>query len=238
MKQIFKILLDFLLPPTCPVCHKRVAENLTICSKCFAQLEFIGNRKCSVCGKPLDVIVPGMAVCGECLKKAPHFRHAEAVFKYNDISKKLILAFKHSDHIELTRLMTKWMSQACGNVIENNQILIPVPLHWSRLFKRKYNQSALLAQELAKQYHKVYNPLILLRNKYTKSQGHLSQKERQKNVTGVFEVKRSQLIKGKSILLIDDVFTTGATANECARVLLKAGAKSVDVLTFARVVRE
>ena len=236
MRKILKHLLDFLLPPTCPVCYARVAEN-GLCPKCFSALEFIGTQKCSVCGQPLDAIVPGMAVCGKCLKDPPHFHQAEAVFKYNDVIKRLILPFKHTDHIELTELFVKWMTANSKALIEQNDILIPVPLHWRRLLKRKYNQSASMAQRLAKRYGTEYAPLVLVRKKATKSQGHLSPKERKKNVTGVFGVKRPERIQGKAVLLIDDVFTTGATTNECAKVLLKAGAKSVDVLTIARVVK-
>ena len=237
MKNFLQKVLDFLLPPLCPVCHDRI-ETDGVCPKCFSALEFIGTQKCSVCGKPLDAIVPGMAVCGACIKNPPLFHQAEAVFKYNDTSKKLILPFKHGDHIELADLFVKWMWQNSSELIKRNELLMPVPLHWRRLFKRKYNQSALLAKKLAKKYDKVYDPLTLVRVKSTLSQGHLSPKERQKNIKNAFRVKDPKKIKGKHILLIDDVFTTGATVDECAKVLLKAGAKSVDVLTIARVVKE
>ena len=178
-----------------------------------------------------------MAVCGSCLKERPYFHQTESILKYNDISRKLILAFKHGDHIELTDLFIKWINGCCSEIIDKNDVLVPVPLHWSRLLKRKYNQSALLAQKLAKKHHKFYEPLILKRIKATPSQGHLSPKERQKNVRGAFKVENLNKIKDKSILLIDDVFTTGATVNECSKILLKAGAKSVDVITIARVVK-
>ena len=237
MRKIFKSLLDFLLPPICPVCHQR-GENTGLCAKCFSKLEFIGTQTCSVCGHPLDAIVPGMNVCANCLKTPPYFHQAVAIFKYNDTIKKLILPFKHGDHVELTNLFVKWICINCDEIICKNQMVVPVPLHWTRLMKRKYNQSALIAQRLAKKYGKIYSPLTLERIKATKSQGHLSPQKRKKNVTGVFKVKNFKIIQGKSILLIDDVFTTGATVNECAKVLLKAGAKSVDVLTIAKVVRE
>ena len=237
MKKILKFFLNFLLPPTCPICHQRIESN-GLCPKCFSGLEFIGTQKCSICGKPLDAIIPKMAVCGACLKNPPYFRQAEAVFKYNDTSKKLILAFKHVDHVDLNNLFIKWMEQNSGKLIQKNDLIIPVPLHWRRLLKRKYNQSALIAQGLAKNFGKIYDPLTLIRRKPTKSQGHLSPKERQKNIKNAFYVKNSNKIKDKTILLIDDVFTTGATVNECAKVLLQAGAKSVDVLTIVRVVRE
>lgn len=237
MKKILRSFFNFLLPTTCPICHQQI-EGAGLCPKCFSALEFIGNQKCSVCGRPLDAIVPGMTVCGNCLKTPPYFRQAEAVFKYDATFKRLILPFKHGDHIELTHLFVKWLEQNSPSLIQRNDILIPVPLHWTRLLKRKYNQSALLAHELAIKYEKVYDPLTLKRIKATGSQGHLSQKERQKNIKNAFQVKNPNKIKDKSILLIDDVFTTGATVNECAKVLLKAGAKSVDILTLARVVRE
>lgn len=236
MGKILITLLNFLIPPICPICHKRT-ENIGLCPECFSKLEFIGTQKCSICGQPLDALVPGLAICGRCLKEPPYFHQAEAVFKYNDIIKKLILPFKHSNHIELTELFVKWMSSNSYEMISKNEILVPVPLNWKRLLKRKYNQSALLAQRLAKTYKKAYAPLTLKRVKFTKSQGHLSPKDRKKNVTGVFIVKYPEQIQGKSILLIDDVFTTGATVNECAKILLKSGAKSVDVLTIAKVVK-
>ena len=236
MEKILKDLLDFLLPTTCPICYQRI-ESKGLCPDCFSKLEFIGKQKCAICGQPLDAIVPGMAVCGSCLKNPPYFHQAEAVFKYTDISRKLILAFKHGDHIELNELFIKWMEQNSNELIQRNDVLIPVPLHWKRMLKRKYNQAALLAQKLAKKYKKEYEPLILKRSKFTKSQGHLSAKDRKKNVKGVFMVKKNDKIKDKSILLIDDVFTTGATANECAKVLMQAGAKSVDILTLAKVVK-
>ena len=237
MRKISRKLVDFLLPPTCPICYQKM-ENDGLCPKCFSELEFIGTQKCSICGRPLDAIVPGMAVCAKCLKSPPYFRQAEAVLKYNAVSKKLILAFKHSDHIELNELFAKWISQNSSEIIKRNDVLIPVPLHRRRLIKRKYNQSALLAQKLAKKYGKIYDPLTLIRTKSTRSQGHLSPKKREKNVLGAFQVKRSQMVQGKSVLLIDDVFTTGATVNECSKILIKSGAKSVDVLTLIKVVRE
>lgn len=237
MNRIIKICLDFLLPPTCPVCKERISEAVGLCPKCFSKLEFIGTQKCSICGRPLDTIVPGMAVCGSCLKDPPPFHQAISILKYNDISKKLILAFKHGDHLELTDLLIKLISQNSFHIIEQNDILIPVPLHWTRLQKRKYNQSAIIAQKLAIKYKKTYEPETLKRLKATKSQGHLSPQKRKENVKGCFIIKNPAKIRGKTVLLIDDVYTTGSTVNECAKILLKAGAKQVDVLTLAKVVK-
>lgn len=237
MNKIIKLCLDFLLPPTCPICRQKISDPAGLCPKCFSDLEFIGPQRCSVCGRPMDAIVPGMAVCGSCLKNPPPFHQAIAVLKYNDISKKLILAFKHGDHLELTKLLIKLINQNCSQIIEQNDILIPVPLHWSRLLKRKYNQSAIIAHKLALEHKKVYDPTILKRLKATKSQGHLSPKEREKNVKNVFGVEHSNRIKNKHVLLIDDVYTTGSTVNECSKILLKAGAKQIDVLTLAKVVK-
>ena len=178
MNKIIKLCLDFLLPPVCPICKQRISEPFGLCPKCFSELEFIGAQKCSVCGRPLDAVVPGLAVCASCLKKPPLFHQAEAVFKYNDASRKLILAFKHGDHLELTKLLTKLMDIEHSSIIEQNDILIPVPLHWTRLLKRKYNQSALLAMRLAKLSQKPCLNGILVRRKNTQSQGHKTREER------------------------------------------------------------
>lgn len=237
MNKIAKLCLDFLLPPTCPICRQKISESTGLCPKCFSELEFIGLQKCSVCGRPLDAVVPGMAICGSCLKDPPPFHQAISILKYNDVSKKLILAFKHGDHLELTKLLIKLINQNCSQIIEQNDVLIPVPLHWSRLLKRKYNQSAIITHKLALRHKKVYDPTILKRLKATKSQGHLSSKQRKENVKGSFSIKDPKNIQGKNILLIDDVYTTGATVNECTKILLKAGAKRVDVLTLAKVVK-
>lgn len=234
--KFFQKLLNFLLPPHCPICQKKILDSNAVCGKCFGKLNFISGAICQKCGKPLPY--KEAKICAACLQKPPIYHRAISVLKYNETSKALILPFKHADYIELTPLLAQWMSNRGKNLILDCDYLIPVPLHITRLFKRKYNQSALLAKEIARVYHKGYLPSILIRTKHTESQGHMGAKQRKENLKNAFKVRNTNKIKGKKILIIDDVMTTGATVNECTKTLIKAGAQSVDILTLARVIRD
>ncbi len=231
--QFWKIVLDFLLPPVCAVCKTSVSEKDTLCPECFKNLHFITKPYCQKCGRPFEFDILGDRVCASCLMKAPLFEKARAVLLYDEMAKKLILPFKSGDKQELVSLLAKMMALQGKELIEEADVLMPIPLHRWRLLKRKYNQSALLANRLSKIFHKTYNPDSLKRVKSTVSQGHLSPDKRRKNVTNAFKVCHKEKIKNQTVLLIDDVLTTGATVNECAKVLLKAGVKKVLVLTFA-----
>jgi ComF family protein len=152
----------------------------------------------------------------------------------------MILAFKYGDRLHAIHTFAPWMIRAGQELIDQSDIIIPVPLHNKRLRERRFNQSALLAQEIAKRSGKAYLPDLLQRTRHTIPQQGLNYKERGKNVHGAFGVNKDHLqtLKGKAILLIDDVFTSGATLNECARVMKKAGAAAVNVLTVARVTKD
>lgn len=228
--------IDFLLPPQCPICRKKVLENNTVCGVCFSKLTFISNTVCQKCGAPLPY--EQAKLCVHCLEKMPAYDKALSVLKYDETSKALILPFKHTDFIEITPLLAKWMNQRGKDLISNCDCIVPVPLHFYRLLKRKYNQSALLAKELAKMNNKEYLPQCLKRCRYTKSQGHMNPKQRKKNVKNAFKITNPLSVRDRNILLIDDVMTTGATINECTKTLKKAGAKSVYVLSLARVIRD
>ena len=156
---------------------------------------------------------------------------------YDEASRDLILAFKHGDQTHLSLTFIPWLKKAGAECLTDCDYLIPVPLHWRRLLKRRYNQSALIAQRLAKETGLSYQPDILKRIRHTPVQGHLSAKDRYKNVSNAFVVDpwQREKLQGKNLILIDDVYTTGATVEECAEVLYAAGAARVDVLTVARV---
>ena len=172
-------------------------------------------------------------LCIHCLEKQPAYDKGLSVLKYDETSKALILPFKHTDFIEITPLLAKWMNQRGKDLISNCDCIVPVPLHFYRLLKRKYNQSALLAKELAKMNGKEYLPQCLKRYRYTKSQGHMNPKQRKKNVKNAFKITNLLSVRDKNILLIDDVMTTGATANACSETLRKAKVNSIKVLTVA-----
>lgn len=229
----FAKLLNIVLPPICGICKEFVNEENTLCPTCFKQMNFITKPYCKICGRPFEFAVSDDCVCSQCLMEQPLFSKARSVLVYNDASKKLILPFKNGDRLDLAPLLAKMMQRSATDMINETDIIIPVPLHRWRLFKRKYNQSAILAQKLAKIFCKEYSPDALKRIRASPSQGHLTAKERRKNVVNAFHVKRPEKVYQKSVLLIDDVLTTGATANECAKVLLKSGASQVFLLTIA-----
>lgn len=233
----FKGLLNFVFPPQCPICKTRVQNVNSLCNDCFSNIRFISKPYCEKCGRPFEFQINEELWCGVCLTKKQVFYKARAAFKYDDFSKRLILPFKHSDHIELTALLTNFLYQAGTDLFGEIDILIPVPLHRYRLMKRKYNQAALLAKTLSIRIKKPFAAGVLLRVKHTQSQGHMKKSERKQNVSKAFHVKNNLKIAGKHVLLIDDVMTSGATLNECAKALKKAGASKVSYLTLARVLK-
>ena len=236
-KENFLKLLDFLLPPHCPICQKRTQSVHTLCSDCFTSLRFISKPMCVKCGRPFEFELNDEMLCGSCLTKKVPFHKARAAVVYDDFSKDLILPFKHGDHIELAPLLAQMMERAGVDLFPQIDLLIAVPLHRRRLMKRKYNQAGLLAKLLSKRVGKPYYPNILFRTKSTVSQGHLRASERKKNVSKAFTIKNAHLVHNKNILIIDDVMTSGATLNECAKQLKRAGANHISYLTFARVLK-
>lgn len=175
-------------------------------------------------------------MCGSCLKTPPPFAKARSLLFYNALSKKLILQFKHFDALYLAKAFAKWLYATHKSLFEQQDFILPVPLHKKRLLFRRYNQSALIAKELSRLSHIPYNPFLLIRKKNTPSQGTLSKKNRQKNVKNAFETPPKFLknVKKSNILLIDDVYTTGSTVSVCALSLQKAGVSEITVLTVAR----
>lgn len=169
----------------------------------------------------------------------PPFVSARAAVKYDDGSRPLVLRFKHADQTQAVRVFLPWLRRVAAPALQQADIIVPVPLHPFRLLRRRYNQAALLAQALGRETGIMYGSDILRRHRATPSQGHMGYKARLKNVRGAFSVRPNRLpqVKGKTILLIDDVITTGATINECCLALQKAGAAAVHVAAIARVVR-
>lgn len=238
MRRLVRPLLDLLLPPLCPSCRNLVAEPGSLCPDCWKGMDFLAQPFCQRCGLPFsfDAGDGEALVCAACLDDPPPWREARSVLRYNDASKGLILAFKHADRTDLAPALARWMARAGTPLLDRAEIIVPVPLHWTRLFARRFNQSALLAHALGRIARMPVAPDLLTRTRRTASQGHLKRGERFGNVKGAFAVRPRQLaeIQGKTVLLVDDVLTSGATAKECARILLKAGAKEVDMLTVAR----
>jgi len=240
MINLFKSFVDFIFPSRCPYCGRPVNTSDTLCPECFHQINFITAPFCKICGKPFEnqKDIGKDLVCPNCASQKHLMRFQRSAIIYDDFSKKAILAFKFSDKTHLSNLFAKWLYLAGSDIFEAGvNLIIPVPLSYQRLISRRYNQAALLALSLSKLTHIKTDVTLLRKIKHTKPQSSLNEKARLKNIKNAFVVKNPTLIKDKRIVLIDDVTTTGATVIECAKVLIKAGAKSVDTLTVARTLK-
>ena len=231
-------LLNFLFPPQCLICNSQVSAQGTLCLTCWQNVQFITEPYCVCCGYPFDFTLGKDALCGECLREMPLFAHARSVFRYNEHSRALVLKLKYADQAHLAGVYGTWLANFGKDVITASDLIIPVPLHYWRFVGRRYNQSALLAFALKKRTGLPVLPDGLRRIRATKPQPGLTRKQRQKNVAGAFAVsaRAAPEIRGKTVLLIDDVMTTSATIEQCTKVLLSAGAMHINVLTLARKV--
>ena len=233
-------LLNLIFPPLCVSCRMRVGEAHALCATCWNAISFIEGSLCSCCGSPFEVDPGSETVCGACLARPHDFARARSLFRYDDASKPLILAFKHGDRLDHAPAFARWLERTGRPLFADVELLVPVPLHRWKLWKRRYNQAAVVAEGLSRIAGLPHDPLVLERRRATKSQGEMpSAKARRRNVLNAFRVPpdKAARVRDRSILLIDDVFTTGATLNACARALKRAGAARVDALTLARVVR-
>lgn len=238
MKEIFNNLQNLIYPPKCLLCDCLISENGYLCSKCWSKINFISKPYCNMCGFPLDASDCEDVSCMICIYKKPAFNSLRAVMHYDEHSKKLITRFKYSDKTNLSITLGKWLATIGKNLLNQTDYLTPVPLHKFRLITRKYNQAALLCTAMNKNYNKQILFDAIIRTKNTKPQATMTKKKRLNNVKSAFKInpKIHSKIEGKNIILVDDVITTGATIEACAKVLYLAGAKSVDVLVVAKTV--
>src|SRR5215469_2295562 len=240
MRKAGNGLLDFLFPPLCLQCREHVGEAGGLCARCWSAISFIEGPACASCGVPFEMPVFEETKCATCHAEPPNFDKASAIMRYDDASKGAILALKHADRLDLVPSFARWLERVGRTMIQESDLILPVPLHRSRLWSRRYNQSAELARLLSRLCQRPYAPDALERARRTPSQGEMpSASARRRNVTGAFRVRPAmrEAIHGRAILVVDDVLTTGATVDSCARVLKRAGAKAVFVLALARVVR-
>lgn len=231
--------LDIVLPPRCLSCGGSVGEHGQLCASCWAAVSFIAPPVCAACGTPFAFDGGPGALCGACIAARPLYDRARAVMRYDDGARALLLGFKHADRTDRAPALARWMARAGAELLEQADVIVPVPLHRWRLLHRRFNQSALLAHELGRLAGKPVAAHLLRRKRNTPSQGALTRAQREDNVTGAFRLRPGQAarVAGRRVLLIDDVLTTGATVTACARVLLRAGADAADVLTVAHVIR-
>jgi ComF family protein len=234
LAQIGSSLADLIWPPRSLLSDARVAKSGTMEPELWRALDFLYGSACMRCGMPLPEANIPESECPACLARKPSFRYMRGALAYDDLSRPLILGLKHGGRKDGVGVYANWMIEAAPFAREAD-VIVPIPLHWTRLFSRGYNQAAWLARAIATKLEKPYAPLTLLRKRATPSQNGLSFVGRARNVEGAFRTGAD--VAGKHILLVDDVYTTGATFNACTKALLRAGASVVDGVAMARVVR-
>ena len=238
--SIFGFLFNMILPPRCIKCGKILSERNGLCAECFAEINFISEPYCYRCGHPFPADsgakFNAKQICGNCARdKKPLFFMQRSAFLYDEHSKNLILDFKFHDKTVSAEVLANMLFSAGKDIwAENPDFLLPVPLHTKRLRKRRYNQSALLCKYLSAKTLVPADYFSLVRTVNTIPQVMLKGNQRMKNLKGAFAVKNPEKLKDKSVVLVDDVKTTGSTLNECAKALKKAGVKHIYALTLAQ----
>jgi ComF family protein len=237
LRRLGRAVVDGILPPRCLSCGAIVDEPDALCGRCWAAMTFFTPPWCAVCGLPFPHPMGDDAICADCARDRPSWDRARAVLRYDKHSRHLVLALKHADRTHLARALGGWMRRAGAEILDGTDLVVPVPLHWTRLFARRYNQAGLLAHAIRAAGGPPVAPDWLVRRRRTPSQGRLGPAARTRNVRGAFALRPGRSIRGQRIVLIDDVLTTGATVEECARILRRGGAEFVGVLTLARALR-
>lgn len=230
--------LDFIFPPSCPICNTIVGDHGALCPQCWQGFNWISDPKCARCGYPFpaDLDLGPHPLCPVCAAGCNELDWMRSACVYDDFSKNIMLPFKHAAALRYQKTMSRAMITALRDLTDTIDIVLPVPLAYRRLCKRGYNQATLLARPIAK-YLGAHLDVTSIHRKYRPDMGHKNAKERAENIRGVFDVKHPERLRGKRILLVDDVMTTGATFGELYRVLKSAGAAEIYGVVFCRVVR-
>ena len=233
-------LADVVYPPSCMVCQAATAEAAALCAQCWGRLRLIERPYCERLGTPFAVDAGAALLSPAAIANPPVYERSRAVARFDETARLLAHRLKYGDRLDLAGTLAGWMARAGAELLADADVIVPVPMHRSRIWKRRFNQAALLADGIARRSGKRVDAFALARKRPTRPQVGLSRAERQSNLSGAFEVaeEASARVAGLRVLLVDDVLTTGATANAAARALLRGGAEAVDVLVFARVVHD
>ncbi len=234
LRWVAGFILDFALPPRCAGCGAVVEQVHSFCSDCWKKVEFLGHVGCSSCGLPLEGTDSDQ--CAVCLAKPPRIARTRAAVAYGELARGVAIRLKYERKVALARTMARYMAPLV-EAERSDALLVPVPLHRSRIWSRGFNQSAIVARELSRLTGLPAAAGALTRTKRTPPLKGMSPLQRRRAVAGAFKVSESDTVRGRTVVLVDDVLTTGSTANACARALKRAGAARVELVSWARVVR-
>jgi ComF family protein len=237
-RAIARGIIDYALPPRCPGCGTIVEDDHRFCFECWGRLDFLGEPCCARCGLPFAFAEADGAECGRCIAEPPSYERLRAAVSYGEIARKVALKLKYSGRPGVARTMARLMERQAGG--GEARILVPVPLHRWRIWTRGYNQAAVLAGELAGALGGRVESELMERVKRTPPLRGMGRRERIAAMRGAFRVapRRREEVRGGSFILVDDVFTSGATTGACAKVLKRAGAARVEIICWARVIRD
>ena len=234
--------LHLIYPPRCTICGDQVESDFGLCGPCWRDTPFISGLVCDACGVPL----PGeedagqVVHCDDCLKIARPWKRGRAALLYRDNGRRLVLALKHGDRQDVVRPAALWMARAAKPLLTDNTLIAPVPLHWVRMLRRRFNQAALLAQAVADEVGLACCPDLLIRPRRTRSLEGLGFDARHQTLDGAIKAhpKRRHRMAGRHVLIVDDVMTSGATFSAAAQACFASGAKDVSILALARVAKD
>jgi len=232
--RLFRSVLGFALPPRCGGCGVIVDQLDSFCPDCWRELEFLGPGGCSRCGIPLAAT--DAETCAACLAKPPRLDRIRAAVAYGEISRQIAMRLKYGRKIALARIMSRYIRPLLGE-LPPDALFVPVPLHRSRLWRRGFNQSVFVARELSRATGLAMSVDALRRIRATPPLKGMTMRQRRRTVAGAFRAERTTELRGRTVVLVDDVLTTGSTANACARTLKRAGAARVELVSWARVIR-
>ncbi|WP_237153230.1 ComF family protein [Oryzibacter oryziterrae] len=237
-KRLLRSAVDLVMPPVCPGCRTLLGSPAGLCFTCWQKVRFLERPWCERLGTPLSLDLGPGVLSAEAIANPPRYARARSAVVYDGLVPDLVQAFKYSDRLDLAPMFAAWMLRVAGELLDETDLILPVPLHWTRLARRRFNQAGVLAGLVGRRAGRSVRHDILLRVKRTRQQVGLGRTDRSDNLRGAFLVpqRKRGAIAGKAVLLIDDVLTTGATLDAAVGVLLRAGARTVNVLTLARVI--